>query len=146
LQKFVKKKYLLFIEMSSNCFAIAQQNCFPTSVAEVYADAAAAQAYGSAIVLANKYRYQNAFIDPAPYCFTPCEKPYDSSDSCNFNCVYRKYANGCAYNVCNPYEQDTCCTNGCEQYSNPVQADIRAFVKDTYPQAEKAFCYSCTSC
>jgi hypothetical protein len=142
----LKKKYLLNIEMS-DCFAIAQQNCFPTSVAEVYADAAAAQVYGSAVIKANKYRYQNAFIDPSPYCFSPCGQPQDTSDSCNYNCIYRKYGNGCAINVCNPFDQNLACSSGGPNlYSNPVQAEIRAFTEKTYPQVLKAFCYSCTSC
>ena len=131
----------------SDCFAIAQQNCFPTSVAEVYADAAAAQVFASAIVLANKFRYQNAFCDPSPYCFTPCTQPQDISDDCNFNCIYRKYGNGCAYNVCSINQIDPCCTNNCPTlYTNPVQAEIRSFVESTYPQATKPLCYSCTSC
>jgi len=104
----LKKKYFLNIEMSSDCYAIAKQNCFPTTVAEVYADAAASQVACSAVATANLNRYHNAFCSPNPYCFTPCEQPQDTTDDCGFQCIYRKYGNGCAYNLCNPYDQANC--------------------------------------
>jgi hypothetical protein len=97
--------------MPSDCYAIAQQNCFPTTVAEVYADAAASQVACYAIASANLDRYQNAFCTPDPYCFSPCGTPQDTSDDCGFQCIYRKYGNGCAYNLCNPYDQVSYCND-----------------------------------
>ena len=97
--------------MSSDCYAIAKQNCFPTSVAEVYADAAASQVACYAVTCANLNRYHNAFCPSDPYCFTPCDQPQDTSDDCGFQCIYRKYGNGCAYNLCNPYAQELYCND-----------------------------------
>jgi len=111
-KNYLKKKYLLNIEMSSDCYAIAKQNCFPTSAAEVYADAAASQVACYAINCANLNRYENAFCPPSPYCFTPCENPQDITDDCGFQCIYRKYGNGCAVNLCNIYDQYASCTSG----------------------------------
>lgn len=117
--------------MPSDCYAIAQQNCFPTSVAEVYADAAASQLACYCISSANLDRYENAFCPPGPYCTTTdCEAPQDAAADCGFECVYRKYGYGCAVNLCRLSDQYSYCSSGSSYTESDYKKAFERYAKN----------------
>lgn len=84
----------------SNCFILPNNDCFPSTVSQVFDNLANCNAYTSQVVIANQNRYQNAFCPTNPFCFVPCTIPYDETDFCLFNNIYKKYSNICGYQSC----------------------------------------------
>lgn len=119
-----------------NCYQLAINCNFPTSVAEVYGLVALEVAESSAL-LKTQTQYQNAFCAPKTYCLDPCPPlPQNLTDTCNFECVYKKYGTGCATNCC-AIGYNTSCTSsaGSTPYVNPAIAALKAFIVSTYPAA-----------
>uniref|UniRef100_A0A6C0K263 Uncharacterized protein n=1 Tax=viral metagenome TaxID=1070528 RepID=A0A6C0K263_9ZZZZ len=121
-----------------NCYQLAINCNFPTTVAEVYGLAALEAAEASALSNVN-VQYQNAFCTPSTtYCFDPCPPlPQDLTDTCNFQCVYKKYGTGCATDCCNGVSQCTA-SGSSSTYSNPVIKALENFYNTAYPAAVAA--------
>lgn len=138
-----------------NCYQLAINCNFPTTVAEVYGLAALEAAEASALSNAN-VQYQNAFCTPSTtYCFDPCPPlPQDLTDTCNFECVYKKYGTGCATNCCTigygscGVGSNARCTapDSSSTYSNPVTTALKNFYNKAYPAAVAAANATGTSC
>jgi hypothetical protein len=80
----------------SNCNINNYNQCFVTNAGELFYQIAQCSVYNAQLLQANANRYHNAFCPPNPYCFTPSPPlPYNETDLCNFNSIYKKYALCC---------------------------------------------------